>query len=121
MTKLWGGRFSESLDSLAHHFNASLPFDQRLWSQDIRESVAWTMALARAGVLTPVESVQIASGLEQIHDEFMSGAFAFAPSDEDIHTAVERRLGELIGAAAGKLHTGRNRNDQVATDFRDRK
>ncbi len=115
---LWGGRFSQGLDPLAHRFNASLPFDQRLWSQDIRGSVAWALALARAGVLTPVESVQIASGLERIYDEFTSGAFTFAPSDEDIHTAVERRLGELIGAAAGKLHTGRSRNDQVATDFR---
>jgi argininosuccinate lyase len=115
---LWGGRFSQGLDPLAHQFNASLPFDQRLWSQDIRGSVAWAMALARAGVLTPVESVQIASGLEQIYDEFTSGAFTFAPSDEDIHTAVERRLTRMIGPVAGKLHTGRSRNDQVATDFR---
>jgi argininosuccinate lyase len=115
---LWGGRFSQSLDPLAHRFNASLPFDQRLWREDIRGSVAWAMALARAGVLTPLESVQIASGLERIHDEFASGAFAFAPGDEDIHTAVERRLTELIGPVAGKLHTGRSRNDQVATDFR---
>ena len=115
---LWGGRFSQSLDPLAHQFNASLPFDQRLWSQDIRGSIAWAMALARAGVLTPVESLQIAAGLEQIHDEFKTGAFTFAPADEDIHTAVERRLTELIGPVAGKLHTGRSRNDQVAADFR---
>jgi argininosuccinate lyase len=118
MTKLWGGRFSQGLDPLAHQFNASLPFDQRLWSQDIRGSLAWTMALARVGVVSPVESVQIASGLERIHDEFAFGTFAFAPGDEDIHTAVERRLTELIGPVAGKLHTGRSRNDQVATDFR---
>jgi argininosuccinate lyase len=115
---LWGGRFSQSLDPLAHRFNASLPFDRRLWREDIRGSVAWAMALARAGVLTPLESVPIASGLEQIHDEFRSGVFAFAEGDEDIHTAVERRLTELIGPVAGKLHTGRSRNDQVATDFR---
>jgi len=118
MTKLWGGRFSEASDPLAHQFNASLPFDQRLWSQDLRGSIAWAMALARADVITPVESVQMASGLEQIYDEFTSGAFTFAPGDEDIHTAVERRLGELIGSVGGKLHTGRSRNDQVATDFR---
>jgi len=118
MTRLWGGRFSQGLDPLAHQFNASLPFDQRLWSQDIRGSIAWTMALARVGVVAPVESVQIASGLERIHDEFAFGTFAFAPGDEDIHTAVERRLTELIGPVAGKLHTGRSRNDQVATDFR---
>jgi argininosuccinate lyase len=116
--KLWGGRFSQTPDPLAHQFNASLSFDQRLWSQDIRGSIAWAMALARAGVITPVESVQMASGLEQIYDEFTSGAFTFGPSDEDIHTAVERRLTELIGPVAGKLHTGRSRNDQVATDFR---
>jgi argininosuccinate lyase len=118
MTKLWGGRFSESVNELAHHFNASLPFDQRLWSQDIRGSIAWAQALARAGVLTPLESVQIVAGLQQVHDEFAAGTFAFAEADEDIHTAVERRLTEIIGPAGGKLHTGRSRNDQVATDFR---
>jgi argininosuccinate lyase len=118
MTKLWGGRFSEDPNALAYEFNASLPFDQRLWDVDIRGSMAWARGLARAGVITSVESEQIVSGLEQIQAEFSAGNFKFAPSDEDIHTAVERRLGELIGAPAGKLHTGRSRNDQVATDFR---
>ncbi|MGH2524627.1 MAG: argininosuccinate lyase, partial [Anaerolineales bacterium] len=118
MTKLWGGRFSQDLDSLAHQFNASLPFDQRLWEEDVRGSVAWAHGLARAGVLTQAEAEQIVAGLEQIHAEFSAGSFQFAPGDEDIHTAVERRLGEIIGPAAGKLHTGRSRNDQVATDFR---
>jgi argininosuccinate lyase len=118
MTKLWGGRFTADTNALAYQFNASLPFDQRLWREDIRGSAAWAMALTRAGLLTPLESVAIVAGLQQIHDEFAAEAFQFAPADEDIHTAVERRLGELIGPTAGKLHTGRSRNDQVATDFR---
>jgi len=118
VTKLWGGRFSEGPDPLAARFNASLSFDQRLWEMDIRGSLAWAKALARAGVITQAENDQIIAGLEQIRVEFRAGQFTFAPTDEDIHTAVERRLGELIGLAAGKLHTGRSRNDQVATDFR---
>ncbi len=116
--KLWGGRFAAETNSLAHEFNASLSFDRRLWDVDIRGSIAWAMALTRAGLLTPVESVQITAGLGQIHDEFAASAFAFAPGDEDIHTAVERRLIEIVGPVGGKLHTGRSRNDQVATDFR---
>jgi len=116
--KLWGGRFSGTPDELAFRFNASLPFDQRLWAQDIRGSVAWVRALARAGVLTTEEADVIAGGLAQVHTEFAAGRFAFAPADEDIHTAVERRLGEIVGPVGGKLHTGRSRNDQVATDFR---
>ncbi len=118
MTKLWGGRFSEDPDELAYAFNASLGFDQRLWAQDIRGSVAWARGLAKAGVLSEAEAAHITGGLEQVRAEFESSAFKFQPSDEDIHTAVERRLGELIGADAGKLHTGRSRNDQVLTDFR---
>jgi len=116
--KLWGGRFSSNVDALAHRFNASLPFDQRLWRQDIQGSIAWAQALTHAGVITPLESVHIVAGLQQIHDEFAAGTFKFAESDEDIHTAVERRLTEIIGEVGGKLHTGRSRNDQVATDFR---
>jgi argininosuccinate lyase len=115
---LWGGRFSEDPNALAFQFNASLSFDQRLWREDIRGSAAWARALARAGVITTAESELLVGGLERVRAEFASDAFQFAPSDEDIHTAVERRLGELIGAVAGKLHTGRSRNDQVATDFR---
>lgn len=118
MTKLWGGRFAEGTDALAHQLNASLPFDQRLWREDLAGSVAWAQALAAAGVLTGLEAVQITAGLQQVHDEFAAGAFQFAPADEDIHTAVERRLTELIGPVGGKLHTGRSRNDQVITDFR---
>ena len=118
MTTLWGGRFSGKLDQNAFDLNTSLPFDQRMAIQDVKGSVAWATALSRAGVLTEDEASRIISGLEAVETEFESGSFAFADSDEDIHTAVERRLGELIGPLADKLHTGRSRNDQVATDFR---
>jgi argininosuccinate lyase len=118
MTKLWGGRFSEDPDELAYQFNASLAFDQRLWPHDLRGSQAWARGLAKAGVISAAEAQEIVGGLDLVRAEFESGAFRFQPSDEDIHTAVERRLGELVGPAAGKLHTGRSRNDQVLTDFR---
>lgn len=115
---LWGGRFSEKLNDLAWALNASLPVDRRMAAEDVQGSLAWADAIYRAGVLSEEEHASIVRGLNAIKEEFTSGQFVFAPSDEDIHTAVERRLGELIGAAAGKLHTGRSRNDQVATDFR---
>jgi len=115
---LWGGRFTGKLDPQAWALNASLGFDRRLAQQDVRGSIAWAQALEKAGVLTHEESTQICAGLESVRGEFERQEFAFQESDEDIHTAVERRLGELIGPAAGKLHTGRSRNDQVATDLR---
>ncbi len=115
---LWGGRFSGKLDPAAWILNTSLPFDQRLAAQDVRGSVAWAGAIFKAGVLTETEHATIVNGLSAIASEFASNSFVFHESDEDIHTAVERRLGELIGVSAGKLHTGRSRNDQVATDFR---
>jgi argininosuccinate lyase len=115
---LWGGRFTGKLDPQAWALNASLGFDRRLALQDVRGSIAWAQALEKAGVLTRDESTQICAGLNAIRREFESQEFTFQESDEDIHTAVERRLGELIGPVAGKLHTGRSRNDQVATDLR---
>jgi argininosuccinate lyase len=115
---LWSGRFSSKLDEKAWALNASLPFDQRLAPQDVRASIAWAGALLQANVLTRPEHQQIVDGLQAIAEEFSGQGFTFVESDEDIHTAVERRLGELIGLAAGKLHTGRSRNDQVAVDFR---
>jgi argininosuccinate lyase len=115
---LWSGRFTGKLDAAAWLMNTSLPFDQRLAAQDVRGSIAWAGAIFKAGVLSETEHAAIVSGLHQIAGEFAQNTFTFQESDEDIHTAVERRLGELIGAAAGKLHTGRSRNDQVATDFR---
>jgi len=115
---LWSGRFSSKLNDGAWDLNTSLPFDQRFAIQDVNGSLAWASALHKANILSDVEHASISRGLDTVKEEFSSGQFVFAPSDEDIHTAVERRLGELIGAAAGKLHTGRSRNDQVATDFR---
>jgi argininosuccinate lyase len=116
--KLWGGRFSSEPDAQAWAFNRSLAVDQLLAQQDVQASQAWAHALQTAGLLTPEEGSAICTGLQAIADEFSAGSFVFQDSDEDIHTAVERRLGELIGALAGKLHTGRSRNDQVVTDFR---
>ncbi len=116
--KLWGGRFDKATDSLLHQFNASLSFDVRLYNEDITGSIAWARGLARAGVLTEDETNEIVVGLNQVRAELANKTFAFHPADEDIHTAVERRLTELVGPVGGKLHTGRSRNDQVATDLR---
>ncbi len=118
MARLWGGRYTGVTDELMWAFNASIDFDRRLASVDVRGSMAYACALARAGVITEEEADTLLNGLRTVAAEFAEGAFAYAPSDEDIHTAVERRLGELIGPVAGKLHTGRSRNDQVATDTR---
>lgn len=116
--KLWGGRFAGGLDSLAAQYNNSIGFDWRLAEADIRGSVAWARALAAAGVLDAGEADRITRGLKSVLAEVQAGSFALMESDEDVHTAVERRLTELIGPVGGKLHTGRSRNDQVATDFR---
>ncbi len=116
--KLWGGRFTGEIDPLMEAFNASISFDQRLWAEDIRGSQAYARTLAAAGLLTTPEADDIVSGLERVAEEWRDGAFDLQAADEDIHTANERRLTELIGPVAGKLHTGRSRNDQIATDVR---
>ncbi|UCC63679.1 MAG: argininosuccinate lyase [Anaerolineae bacterium] len=116
--KLWGGRFEGQTDELMWQFNASIAFDRRLYAADVRGSVAYAQALARASLITDAERDALVEGLDAVLAEFEAGTFAFEPGDEDIHTAVERRLGELAGPVAGKLHTGRSRNDQVATDVR---
>ncbi len=116
--KLWGGRFSEETSPLLRRFNDSLPFDRKMWQADIRGSVAYAKALARAGLISAEEQDQLLSGLQKVWQEWADGVFAVQPGDEDIHTAVERRLTELVGSVGGKLHTGRSRNDQVATDMR---
>ena len=115
---LWRSRIPGESDPSAQALNSSLAVDRRLGPQDARASAAWTRALLRAAVLTPAEAERIAAGLGAIGTELETGVFDFHETDEDIHTAVERRLGELIGPLAGKLHTGRSRNDQVVTDFR---
>ena len=115
---LWGGRFSGKMDPGAWELNASIGFDIRLAQQDLRGSLAWARAIKKAGILSESECQAICDGLDEIGKEFLKGSFQLHPGDEDIHTAIERRLGELIGPLAGKIHTGRSRNDQVATDFR---
>jgi argininosuccinate lyase len=99
-------------------YTESLSFDQRLWPDDIAGSVAHVRGLARVGILTDAERDAVLVALEQVASEMGGGSFAFGPSDEDIHTAVERRVTELAGPAGAKLHTGRSRNDQSATDVR---
>ncbi|KAI0050911.1 argininosuccinate lyase [Auriscalpium vulgare] len=116
--KLWGGRFTGKTDPLMHAFNQSLKYDQRMHAADIRGSIAYAKSLTKVGILTPVEERKITEGLTAVGKEWESGQFEPAPDDEDIHTANERRLSELIGSLGGKLHTGRSRNDQVATDMR---
>ncbi len=115
--QMWGGRFSlgpsEALDAL----NRSLPVDHRLWPQDVTASKAWVHALGRVGVLTTTEETQLLDGLDRVAERLADGA-AVGASDEDVHTLVERLLYTEVGVVAGKLHTGRSRNDQVATDLR---
>uniref|UniRef100_A0A3B4ZZI7 Argininosuccinate lyase n=1 Tax=Stegastes partitus TaxID=144197 RepID=A0A3B4ZZI7_9TELE len=116
--KLWGGRFVGDTDPIMEKFNASIAYDQRMWDADIRGSKAYVKALEKAKLVSTEEMEQILNGMDQIHEEWSKGIFVINPGDEDIHTANERRLKELIGAPAGKLHTGRSRNDQVVTDMR---
>ena len=115
---LWGGRFSEPSDEDLRQLNDSISFDIRFYREDIEGSVVYALALADADVITEQEARTIVDGLRSVLEEFESGEFEVQKSDEDIHTAVERRLIELIGDVGGKVHTGRSRNDQVATDFR---
>uniref|UniRef100_A0A3Q2R2P4 Argininosuccinate lyase n=1 Tax=Fundulus heteroclitus TaxID=8078 RepID=A0A3Q2R2P4_FUNHE len=116
--KLWGGRFVGDTDPIMEKFNASITYDQRMWDADIRGSKAYAKALERAKLVSTEEMEHILQGMDQISEEWSKGVFLIKPEDEDIHTANERRLKELIGAPAGKLHTGRSRNDQVVTDMR---
>lgn len=117
--KLWGGRFTGKTDPLMHLYNASLPYDQKMFDADLNNSKYYTEGLLKVGLLTKEELVEIHKGLEVIRDEWSTGVFVEKEGDEDIHTANERRLGEIIGRhIAGKVHTGRSRNDQVATDMR---
>ncbi|KAI8890345.1 argininosuccinate lyase [Backusella circina FSU 941] len=116
--KLWGGRFSGAVDPLMDAFNASIHFDKRMYAADCIGSIAYAKALSLNGIISEAERDQLVGGLQSVMEEWEQGKFVIKPGDEDIHTANERRLGELIGSVAGKLHTGRSRNDQVATDMR---
>nr|XP_023411758.1 argininosuccinate lyase isoform X6 [Loxodonta africana] len=116
--KLWGGRFVGSVDPIMEKFNSSIAYDRNLWAADVQGSKAYSRGLQKAGLLTTAEMDQILHGLDKVAEEWAQGSFKVHPNDEDIHTANERRLKELIGETAGKLHTGRSRNDQVVTDLR---
>lgn len=117
-SKLWGGRFNEPTDSFVQRFTASVEFDQRMAEQDIEGSLAHAAMLQRVGVLSDTEQQDIERGLSQVREEIRSGDFAWSIELEDVHMNIEARLTELIGLAGKKLHTGRSRNDQVATGIR---
>ena len=117
-TKLWGGRFSEPTDAFVERFTASVDFDQRLYQHDIDGSLAHARMLARQGIISNDELNQIITGLQQIRDDISDGNFRWDISREDVHMNIEAALTERIGIAGKKLHTGRSRNDQVATDIR---
>ncbi len=116
--EMWGGRFTAGPDALMERINASIGFDQRLFAQDIAGSKAHAEMLAAQGIIRAEDAAAIAQGLDRIHGEIAAGTFDFKTELEDIHMNVEAALRELIGEPAGRLHTGRSRNDQVATDFR---
>ena len=115
---LWGGRFQEAISEIAHRFSSSISLDGKLWREDIRGSIAHARMLGVCGIITKEEASIIIAGLEDVAIEVESGAFQFDDSMEDVHLAIEQRLTEKIGAVGGKLHTGRSRNDQIATDER---
>jgi argininosuccinate lyase len=116
--KMWGGRFGASPDAIMEEINASIDVDRHLFRQDIAASKAHAAMLAKQGIIAPDDARKIAHGLDTILSEMETGKFRFKRALEDIHMNVESRLAELIGPAAGRLHTARSRNDQVATDFR---
>ncbi len=116
--QLWTGRFTEATDAFVEQFSASEHFDRRLYRQDIAGSMAHARMLAEVGVLTADERDRIIDGLGQVREEIEQGRFQWSPKLEDVHMNIEKRLTDLIGEAGKKLHTGRSRNDQVATDIR---
>src|ERR1700683_2202859 len=116
--KMWGGRFGQKPDPLMEKINVSIDFDRKLYRQDIAASKAHAAMLAKSRIITAQDAKRIVHGLDTILSEIEAGKFNFKRALEDIHMNVEGRLGDLIGPAAGRLHTARSRNDQVATDFR---
>ena len=116
--KMWGGRFASGPSEIMEEINASIGYDKRLYNQDITGSIAHAEMLVDAGILTKADGKKIISGLKQVKQEIENDQFTFSRQLEDIHMNVESRLRELIGDAAGRLHTARSRNDQVATDFK---
>lgn len=117
-TKLWGGRFTALTSDIVEAFTASVDIDSRLYRHDIEGSIAHAKMLAKQRIIKSSEAAQIVRGLKAVQHEIESGRFEFSQADEDVHMNIERRLTEKIGAAGGKLHTARSRNDQVALDMR---
>ncbi len=115
---MWGGRFAEGPAAVMREINASIPFDKRLWQQDIIGSIAHVEMLGATGIIGADDAAAIKSGLEQIRGEYLADGVPVDLALEDIHMTIESRLTELIGPVAGRLHTARSRNDQVATSFR---
>lgn len=118
MKKLWEGRFNKETNKLLEKFNASITFDKRMYEEDIAGSIAHSKMLAKQSIITTQEQEEIEKGLLQIKKEIEEGIFEFKIEDEDIHMSIEKRLTQIIGTTAGKLHTARSRNDQVALDVR---
>jgi argininosuccinate lyase len=116
--KMWGGRFQSGPDAIMEEINASIGFDRRLFRQDIAGSKAHAAMLAKQGIISKSDAAEIRKGLDQVQGEIEAGTFNFSRALEDIHLNIESRLKEIIGPAAGRLHTARSRNDQVALDFR---
>src|SRR5918997_2333783 len=114
---LWGGRFGSSPAGAFERLNVSIPFDARLAPYDVRGSISHATMLGERGIVSQEESAELVLGLEEVLAEVEAGTFSWSLEDEDVHTAVERRLGEIVGDVALKLHTGRSRNDQVALDL----
>ena len=116
--KMWGGRFKSGPDAIMQEINASIGFDKRLYAQDIAGSKAHAAMLAQQGIISKFDAKEISRGLDQVQAEIEGGQFTFSTALEDIHMNVEQRLKDIIGEPAGRLHTARSRNDQIATDFR---
>ena len=117
-TALWGGRFEAQPAEFLQQYGASLPFDKRMWAEDIQGSKAHAKMLAKVGVISQEDSDAIRAGLDDVAADIAAGNFDFDINDEDIHMSVEKSLTQRIGAAGGRLHTGRSRNDQVTLDDR---
>ena len=118
MKKLWEGRFTKNTNALLEKFNASITFDKRMYAEDIKGSIAHSKMLSKQEIISQEDQLKIEKGLNQIKLEIENGEFVFKIEDEDIHMSIEKRLTEIIGSTAGKLHTARSRNDQVALDVR---
>src|SRR5580704_3427079 len=116
--KMWGGRFAAGPSDIMEEINASIDFDRKLAAQDIAGSQAHVAMLAHTGIISSADADAITRGLDEVRAEIEAGTFTFSRALEDIHMNVEQRLADIVGPAAGRLHTARSRNDQVALDFK---